>query len=168
MANMKLEAPWYTYQKKVAALFAEDNDIKVNGIYDLDNDIDGANYGFDIEVRKHDKFIALDRAMKKRIEFGNVKLKITLYDEENNGIDDTLNVFSLIFSGNPIMKDVKTIIDNVGVHHNYVRFAPKVVQFFNDDLSDYNGNWSGLAADICKEVFNQVDTYFCTASIDEG
>ena len=36
--------------------------------------------------------------------------------------------------------------------HN-VCFKPQVVQFFDDDISDFNGNWSGLAQDIAREVF---------------
>ena len=52
MVNFKLEAPWYTYQKKVKALFEQDPDIIVGNVNEL---TDGkTNYAFDIEVRNHE------------------------------------------------------------------------------------------------------------------
>ena len=58
MMNLKLEAPWYTYQKKVKALFERDPEIKVRDIV-LPED-GRADYLFDIEVCNHEKFLALD------------------------------------------------------------------------------------------------------------
>ena len=51
--------------------------------------------------------------------------------------------------------------------HN-VRFKPRVVQFFDDDISDFNGNWSGLAQDIAREVFGDGlrSVHFCTAAVN--
>ena len=55
--------------------------------------------------------------------------------------------------------------DFTGTRHGFVRFRPEVVQFFHDDISDYNGNWSGLAQDIAGEIFDQelLGIHFCTA-----
>ena len=49
-----------------------------------------------------------------------------------------------------------------------VRFKPRVVQFFDDDISDFNGNWSGLAQDIAREVFGAEmrGVHFCTAAVN--
>ena len=35
MLNLKLEAPWYTYQKKVKALLGQDPDIIVGDVNEL-------------------------------------------------------------------------------------------------------------------------------------
>ena len=169
MMNLKLEAPWYTYQKKVKALFERDPEIKVRDIV-LPED-GRADYLFDIEVRNHEKFLALDRVFPKCVQFGNVTLAINLYDEENSaGADDVLALYETIFKGNPIVKDVRMVVDQTGTKHGFVRFQPEVIQFFDDDLYDYEGNWSGLAQDIAREVF--VDEtrgiHFCTATVKEA
>ena len=167
--KLKLEAPWYTYQKKVKALFERDPSIRVGDIYQPKDST--ANYVFDIEVKDHEKFLALDRVFPKMKRFGNISLCIILYDEENaNGMDEGVSLYEAIFRGNPILKDIQSVVDQAGVQHGFVRFQPEVIQFFNDDLTDFNGNWSGLAQDIAREVFE--DDYrgvnFCTADLREN
>ena len=50
----------------------------------------------------------------------------------------------------------------------FVCFKPQVVQFF--DISDFNGNWSGLAQDIAREIFGDEmrGVHFCTAAVGEA
>ena len=119
MLNLKLEAPWYTYQKKVKALFEQDPDIIVGDVIEL---TDGkTNYAFDIEVRNHEKFVALDRVMPEVVEFGNVTLGITLYDEENSvSTEDGIEIFTTIFKGNPLVEDIKDVVDFTGTRHGFV------------------------------------------------
>lgn len=168
MANFKIEAPWYEFQKKVKALFQDDSDIYVGEIYEPEN---GKNqYAFDIEVLNHKKFLALDRVLPKTREFGNVSLGITVFDLENGkGLDDIIELYKTIFEGNPILQDFKEVNDFTGTKHGFVRFKPEVIQFFHDDISDYNGNWSGLAQDIAREVFADAPAglHFCTAAVGE-
>jgi len=161
MLKLTLEAPWENFNKKVKALFAGDPDITVGDVYETDGDTD---FAFDIEVKKHDKYIALDRLLPGIKVYGNVTLGIVLYDEENTATD-TLGLFNTLFAGNPIVSDFKTRKDPAGVDWNYVLFAPEVVQFFDDDIGDYYGNWTGLAEDIAREVFaeNSLGVNFCTA-----
>lgn len=169
MMNFALEAPWYTYQKKVKALFERDEDINVGEIYVPDNA--DANFMFDIEVCNHDKFVALDRVMPKIRRFGNVVLGVCLYDEENSDAVDTgIELYKTVFEGNPIVKDIKDSVDQTGTRHGYVRFQPEVIQFFDDNLADYSRNWSGLAQDIANEVFGSDfhGVHFCTADKKEG
>lgn len=45
----------------------------------------------------------------------------------------------------------------------YIVFKNKVVQFWNDDLSDIYGNRSTLYQDIAKEIFGESSgIFFCT------
>ena len=156
----KIEAPWYRYRKMVNALFADDPEIIVSEIYEPDGEI---NYAFDIEVNNHEKYVALNRLLPGVKTYGNVCLGIILYDVENED-NDTAEMFKAAFQGNPILEDIKTIIDIAGAKQNYVVFKPEVIQFFDDDTSDINGNWNGLAEDIAREVFSNLDVgvYFCT------
>ena len=164
MVNVKLEAPWYTHAKKLKALFERDPDITVGEIYEFPEGAE-AQYGLDIEVRNHEKFVALDRALPSVKEFGNVKLAITLYDEENAAVNADISLYETIFAGNPILDRVEDVTDHTGTHLGYVIFKPEVIQFFDDDISSFSGKWSGLAQDIADEVFRGV--YFCTADVNK-
>ena len=168
MSEMKIEAPWYEYHKKVKALFDKDPDIEVGEIYEHPEG-HSFPYAFDICVRKHEKFKALDRVMPEIVEFGNVSMGIFLMDMENLFSEERpVEMFAAIFDGNPLVKDIKEVRDFSGTLHGFVRFKPEVIQFFHDDISDYNGNWSGLAQDIAKEVFcGSPFVHFCTAGVNE-
>ena len=121
MLKFTLEAPWYTFRKKVNALFEQDPDITVGEI--IESEDGKVNFLFDIEVRNHEKFLALDRVFPKVKTFGNVTLGIVLYDEENaNGADDRVELYRTIFDGNPIVKDVREALDHTGTRHGFVRF----------------------------------------------
>lgn len=162
MIKLALEAPWATFCKELKALFDADPDIYVSEMYEPDDS--NADYSIAIAVRKHDKFVALDRLLPGSKTFGNVTLDIDLYDEEN-GVVNVAELFKTAFAGNPIVDSIQTRTDPAGVDWNYVLFKPEVIQFFDDDLSDYNGLWSGLAEDIAREVFeeNSRGVNFCTA-----
>ena len=169
MLNFTIEAPWYTFQKKVNALFEQDPDITVGEIMEQE---DGrTDYVFCIGVRNHEKFLALDRVLPKVHTFGNITLGILLFDEENDGLEaDRIAIYQTIFKGNPIVKDVKDVTDFTGNRQGFVRFKPEVIQFPDDNIGDFDGNWSGLAQDIAMEVFDQemAGIHFCTADKNEG
>ena len=167
MLSIKLEAPWYSWAKKAAKLFELDPDIIVGEVYELDGE-DG-DFGIDFEIRNHEKFVALDRVLPSVKEFGNVRLIITLFDEENSNVNPDAALYETIFKGNPILDRVEDTVDQTGTHIGYVIFKPTLTQFFDDNLADYRGNWSGLAQDIAKEVFdnNFRGVYFCTTDLNE-
>ena len=62
------------------------------------------------------------------------------------------------------------MIDVTGTHNGYVVFEPEIIQFYDDNLSDYHRNWSGLAQNIARELFDDAahGVYFCTADIREN
>ena len=168
MMKFAIEAPWYTFRKKVNALFEQDEKITVGEVYEPE---DGTcDFAFDIEVKDHEKFLALDRVMPKTRTFGNVTLGITLFDEENANGNDGIELFETIFKDNPIVKDIKRAVDFAGTEFGFVRFQPEVIQFPDDNIADYSGNWSGLAQDIAGEVFDDGfrGVYFCTADKTEA
>ena len=171
MKNLVIEAPWYTYQKKVKALFERDPEVTVTEVYKPKKG--SANYSFDVVVGNHEKFLALDRVLAKMKTFGEITLDITLIDMENclNGKkEDYAALYETIFKGNPILKDVRETTDMAGTLIGFVRFQPEVIQFPDDDTSDYNGNWNGLAEDIAREVFEEGyrGISFCTADKREA
>jgi len=165
MLKVALDAPWVTWCKELKALFDRDDDITVSEIYEPENGLD-TDYAVAVMVRKHEKFLALDRLLPRMKMFGNVSLGIDLYDEENKEVD-VAGLFKTLFAGNPIFDSVQTTTDPAGVDWNYVLFKPEVIQFFDDDLTDYNGNWNGLAEELALDIFgeNSRGVNFCTALI---
>lgn len=166
--RVSLEAPWYSYCKKLQALFKLDKDIVVNDLCDTDDP--DYNYVIYIEVKNHKKYEALSRLLSDGVTFGSVEVRIYIYDEENDGVENAgqIKLYETLFEDNPLVKDIRTVTDPAGVDHSYVRFQPEVIQFFDDNLQDYNGNWTGLAQDIAKEVFlGYPNINFCTADLRE-
>ena len=166
--KLNIEAPWYSYQKKIKALFSRDPQIMVEEIIPTpDGD---SNYTLNICVRNHEKFLALDRVLPRVKTFGNVSLEIVLYDEENS-LDKAsrIDIYRTIFDGNPIVKDIKEVLDFTSTTQGFIRFQPEVIQYLDDNIGDYSGLWSGLAQEIAKDVFDQESfgIHFCTAPIDE-
>ena len=159
-------APWYEYQKQIKALFERDPQIIVGEVYEPQGG--EVNYAFDIEVRSHEKFEALEKLLPATKEFGNVSLGIVLYDEENLiGVQDVVATYRALFRDNPIVQDIAVVPDQFGTPQLYILFKPEVIQYFRDELTDYNGLFSGLAQDIAKDVFAD-DTgcvHFCTARV---
>lgn len=165
--KLNLQSPWVTYNNKVKALFANDDDISVS---DVREDDDG-NLVMTIGSSDYHKYIALDRVIAKKVEFGNVTLRVKVVQLNHiETIDDIVELYKTIFEGNKIVRDIRVLPDFTGTEHCFIRFNPEVVQFFNDDISDYDGNWSGLAQDIAKEVFQDcaAGVHFCTVNIHEN
>ena len=166
--NTKLSAPWYTYQKKLSALFGGDAQIEVSDV--TPGGPEGADYIIYLVVYNHEKFLAIDRTIVKTVSFGNVTLAVVPVDAEQGNGDHRRELYDTIFGGNKIVKDIREVTDKTGATHGFIRFQPEVIQFPNDDASDYNGNWSGLAQDIAREVFCDCGAgiHFCTAEIQEN
>lgn len=167
MSVVRVEAPWYNYQKKVAAMFSRDPEIEVGEVYQQEN---GVDYGMDVVVRSREKYLALDRVLNRVMLFGSIALYIKLYDAENTLEDAAIEVYRAIFKGNPVVRGIEDMVDEAGVHHGYVVFEPEIVQFYDDNLSDYRGNWTGLAQGIAREMFDDAahGVQFCTADIRES
>lgn len=162
MPYVNLEAPWDTYRKKLNALFEHDKDIEVCEFERIEDN----NYILDIYAKTHKKAMALEKVLPSCKTFGNMVVEIAIHDEENDKKENLTEVYETLFKGNPIVKDFKNATDPAGYSHGFVRFKPEVIQFFDDNLTDYNGNWNGLAEDIAREVFVRTKgVNFCTAPI---
>lgn len=156
---MNLSAPWYTYVNELKAMFDQDTDIQIR--YD-DEEKEVRLY-----VTKVAKAEALTKLLKSEKEFGNVTLKITVIPPNENDLD-ILDTFDDAFNGNPALSFVMPIESPIGTHR-YVVFKNKVVQFYNDQLDDLNGNKSTLFQEIAKDIFNEkLAVNYCTESTDRN
>lgn len=152
-AKVGLSAPWYTYHHMVVAMFGSDPEIKIREL----GATGGGEYSFIIHVKTTAKAEALKRLVIQHVPMGNLTINITILGPDENKVDasnaSSEEIINNAFSGNPIF--VRT--ENVEVmmfKMLYCIFKKEVIQFFNDDLTDYKRNYSGLAHDIAYEIFD--------------
>lgn len=154
----KLSPPWVTYVHETEALFGEDPDIKIK--------YDESAYRLQLYVNNSDKATALAKLLPEKKEFGNVALSIEIIPANQNE-DPIDQVFAKAFLGNPVLSTVASIDTPFG-NVSYAVFQKKVVQFFNDQMDDINGNKSMLFQDIAKDVFGtDHKIYFCTEAFGD-
>ena len=155
--RLGLSSPWITYFKKIEALFEKDPEVAV--------DFDDETYTLKIYVDDQGKAEAIDALLPDALDFGNVEMTIQVIPA--NGADPRLELFRKAFEGNGAVVGIETVDITVPLlgGNSYVLFAPEVVQYFNDDLSTYDGYETTLYQDIANELLSVGDSriFFCTA-----
>lgn len=157
MARLKLSPPWDEYYRKINALFAPDPDVRV--LYD-DED-----YVIKLFVDNSEKATAIQNLLPETVPMGNITLKIEVIPANGFGIEieHIEDILRIAFNGNPIVDDIVATSGMGSFNAIYVVFKKKVVQYFNDNLTDINGFRSTLYEDIAREVFDLgTGVYFCT------
>ena len=156
--KMKLSSPWITYYHKVQALFEKDDSVTV--------DFDESNCFLNIIVKEDtEKGEAIQKLFPSEIVFGNNIMKINVITIKKEIQMPIAQIFVNAFKNNPIIEDVINKSDILRDNQIYVMFQNKIVQFFNDDIYDYNGVCSTLYQDIAKDVFKDfADVHYCTST----
>ena len=153
--NLKLSTPWVTQYRKLEAMFGEDPDVKLEYVSG-----DGEDPAVKLFVDGQDKADAIQRLLPESYDFGNVKMGVTVVP--SNKQESVEALFRTAFEGNPAFSYAVTA---EGIFTNpitYVVFKNKVVQFWNDDLGDVNGNETTLYEEIAPVVFSaEVDNGVC-------
>lgn len=156
--ELELSPPWDEYYREVDALFGEDPDVKI--------DMNDEDCELTLYVEGQDKADAISSLLPTEQVFGNVTLKVTVVPA-NEGPKTKLDLIKDAFEGNPAFSYATTINILYANPVSFVVFKNKVVQYFNDDLSDVNGNRSTLYQEIAKEIIGEGDgIYFCTDTPD--
>lgn len=149
--NFNLSAPWYTYGKKIDALFGKDPDIKVS--------IEDDGTRIKLYVTGIGKAYALTRLLPTTKEFGEVTVRIDVIPANT---DSKIDLIEEAFAGNPVL----SFIDRNQLQTNplnYVVFRNEVVQFYNDQLDDVHGNLNTLYQELAKEILGKGEgVYYCT------
>lgn len=157
MAIIKKSAPWVTYYREVDALFKKDEEVFVV--------LDEENVELRIYVNNQYKASAIQYIMPTEKEFGNVILKIEVIPANGmkiRNVDET-NILDIVcdaFRENNavyMVTGVRSMFDLI-----YVIFRKEVVQYFDDNLGDINGNCSTLYEVIARDIFRDVGVKYCT------
>lgn len=152
MEKFNLSAPWITFVHEVTALFEDDPDIRIK--------FDSQSLTLKLFVEDPYKADAIKELLPEEKMFGEVPLKIEVVPA--NREVTKADLFNRAFSGNPALQFVFTS-DSMFGPVSYIVFTNKVVQFFNDQMDDINGNKSTLFQDIAKDVFGtDHGVFYCT------
>lgn len=158
--KLQLSTPWVTLYRQINAMFGDDPDVKVEYIAG-----DGNDPTIKLFVEGQDKADAIAKLLPLTYDFGNVTVSVIVVPANKNETMETL--FRTAFAGNPAFSYAATA---EGVFTNpitYVVFRNRVVQFWNDDLSDINGNETTLYEDIAGTLFtDKSGVCFCTDTPD--
>ena len=168
-SKVKQEAPWHDYQKMLKALFAWDDEIEIGKVEEAPS-YDVADYVLTVKTHSKAKYDALECALPDYKMFGSVQLHVLLSFENKVEKLDWKQVFLTLFGDNsPLIRDVLERVDErTGVKATYVRFEPKALQFHSDNMADYDGNTTMLAADMAREVFSlPAGIFLCTGYLNE-
>lgn len=158
MAIIKKSAPWMTYYREVDALFKKDDDVTV--VFDEENLV------LSLYVDNQTKASAIGILMPIEKEFGNVVLKIKVIPPNDKTTDisrDIISVAGYAFENNNAVYMVRSVSGLLNIV--YVIFRKAVVQFFDDNIGDINGNCSTLYEIMARDVFEDIGIKYCT---DDG
>ena len=149
--EVKLAAPWITYKKYIDMFFGKDPEIKI-----LFNEEEPE---LKLVVSNPSKAYALSKMLPSYKEFGNVRLNISVENAKEEMTSEALLLAA--FKGNHILENVRTYKTPFG-DVSYALFKKEVVQFYNDEMSSIEGLKSTLYEDMTREVFENLNIYFCT------
>lgn len=139
--------PWVTYYNKLRAMFAGDPDIELSM----------EEYTIYLKVKSLEKTTALKKLLYDTIEMGSVVVKVIIYFKSPE--PDIREVYEQAFKDNPVFIGFKTKAssetDNPKFKIDYCIFKKEVIQFFNDEVNDFFGNYNGLMSDIAIEVMQK-------------
>lgn len=151
--KLNLSAPWITYKNEIEAMFGKDPDITIR--------YDDEQKEVRLYVTKPSKASALEKILKPEQTFGNITVHVTVVPPNDNEID-ILDTFDDAFLGNPSLCYTVPIQSPLGTHR-FAVFQNKVVQFYNDQMDDLNGNKSTLFQEIAKDIFKEgLSVNYCT------
>ena len=156
MAKLKLSPPWSIFYDEIRAMFLKDPEIKV--VMDEDH------YTVHVFVNNPQKSAAIAKILEQEKKFGRITLKVQVPPPDGAmtyQFKDGVELYRAAFENNPRLSYVQpksSIFDT----SFYVVFVNEVVQYFNDDISDINGNCSTLAEDIARDIFVGDLPNFCT------
>lgn len=151
--DRKLSPPWWTVYNKIKAMFGADPDLTVQPMSGGDT-----SYTIYLDTPDATKAIALEKILKTEYNFGNIRLKVIVRVTNTNSktvtpAESVYDNYLDALATTPAVVDIRHVVDMLGTKWVVIDFKKEVVQFWNDDLTDYYGNWNGLYTDIATDIF---------------
>lgn len=159
MAKISLSPPWIIYYKELNAFFENDPDVKV--LFDEEkNEIK-------LYVSDAEKAKALSELLPMVKKYEEVELKIAIIPANGAAFgfkSSSVDSIKAALKNNPIVDKIETVSGLFGYDLHYVLFKKEVVQYFTDNIGDYNGFCSTLYENIARDIFEDtIGVFFCTS-----
>jgi hypothetical protein len=156
--KVNVSAPWWTYYRKLDALFGKDPDIHTTFQEDEKRII--------FRVENKDKAEALTKLLPETVIFGNVKVTIHILIPDGE-TDTRAELIKKALKGNPVLSYDQAVEGVMTNPLHYFVMRNEVAQFWNDNLHDINGRESYLYEDLAREIIGEDDgVMFCTNTHD--
>ena len=117
-------------------------------------------YTIPIVVDDEKKGTALATVIRSKFPIGNITVVTTVKNSKGEAWapniihdeDETVAVFKAALTGNPLFVDaVKKATPPFG-SDVFIIMTKSIVQFFNDNLTDFYGNFNGVTAQVLSEL----------------
>lgn len=153
--ELDLSAPWYVFHTQVFKLFEQDAEVIV------DEELEETETGFifGIYSKNIKKIQAIKKLIGSKVVFGDVAVDIDYGENEN---EDVAEVWKDAFSGNPLFCGIVSADIPFDGSCDYAIFKRDIIDFYDDNISDVNGNSHYIVADLVKEVVSNKDIFICT------
>lgn len=150
----KLSPPWWTVYNKIKAMFEADPDVTIQPMKETE---DKAGFIIYLDTSDALKAVALSKILKLKYNFGNitltVKVRVTNSQLKQSRSDTDYDNYLDALATTPAVIDIREVEDMFSNKWIVIDFKKEVVQFYNDDLTDFYGNWNGLYTDIATDIF---------------
>ena len=167
---VRLSPPWYGWANEVKAIFENDQDITVADLEETDGK---GGYVLTIDATTEEKADALRVMLPIIKNFGNINVDIEItmngtpidYVAERSSIPETIDWINQLFDGSGDVVDAQCY-ELFGGYVGFVVCPARIIQFYNDDITDVNGNTTMLFADAARDVLEvPAGVNFCTEAI---
>jgi hypothetical protein len=159
--NAHLSPPWYTLHHKLSAALTADKEVQVAPLMPGPGPLE-----IRVTCANPAKARGLVYFLTPVQQFGNVSVNVKVYDgagaqaempvlpEHTRAVPD---LFLATFKGNALVKGLETRPLLPGRPDSlFPIIAAEVIQFYNDNLTDFNGNANLVAADVFRDILRQL------------
>lgn len=157
--EMKLSPPWETWFSEIQMLFRQDPDIECTRLGCSDPTLK-------LRVNNQTKARALEKMIPAEKDFGGVIARVMIVPANVDEMTP-IELLRTAFKGNKAVSRIESVNSPFGTVI-YTVFRPDVVQFFNDNMADINGNKTTLYEEIARDVFDGglVIGNYCTEAVN--
>lgn len=161
-----LSPPWYTLHHKITHSIGADPTVHVLPLRE-----EGSKCYIDVVCTDYEEAYPMASILRPQYDMGNITVFVQVLDRSGNPIkpewptgckpvDCLYMVVTKALKNNPLFVGAVKPEFPPGIppppHGDVVAIIKKVViQFWNDDLSDYYGNFNGVAQNVFKEVVRE-------------
>ena len=142
-------SPWETYDGMLKAVFQRDPEVVVHEVDEANN---GAEKDIVISVKNPIKAFALGRLLKQEVDCGNIKIVVKIEDVSDQR-EFWADLCKAAFDGNDRFTSIEEHVNPVGIKQVFPLMDATLIQFYNDDISDYYNNFNGVPSKVAKEIF---------------